>query len=364
MNEDSGLLIQFLLALAVVLILIAALAWILKKVNTVSARIGRHGEEPRLSISEALAVDHKRRLVLVKRDHVEHLVLIGGENDLLLEHAIPTRPPVTQPLQPPAGHQQKIPPQNQPKQPQKSIGQAPKATAEPASQREVKQPIPDAATASASASSASATGSNTIAQANVSESQTPPNPYDIIQQAQIAQAKGDGEAFEQAAKEGKKSGLSAPMVATMSGLFARGGKTDRRGETNQNPASVAPKVDTAPQQQTGANGIVTPEAASTTLDHRQKAQSRKGPNIPYQAAPTERASTEKSSDQAAQSEAVQTQPVPEQAEQAFASQPPSPAQDEANKQTTSPKASPSSSPDTFENEIEKLLEELSSGGKS
>lgn len=104
MNGDSGLLVQFLLALGAVLFLIVVIAWLLKKVNLVSSRVGRLGEDARLSVSEAVAVDHRRKLVLVKRDHVEHLILIGGENDLLLEHAIP----------PHARPQPKAPSQTQP----------------------------------------------------------------------------------------------------------------------------------------------------------------------------------------------------------------------------------------------------------
>lgn len=92
MSEDGGILVQFLLALAVVLLLIVALTWILKKINAVSSRVGLQGAQPRLSVTEALSVDHKRRLVLVKRDHVEHLLLIGGENDLLLEYGILPHP--------------------------------------------------------------------------------------------------------------------------------------------------------------------------------------------------------------------------------------------------------------------------------
>lgn len=106
MNGDSGLLVQFLLALGAVLFLIVVIAWLLKKVNLVSSRVGRLGEDARLSVSEAVAVDHRRKLVLVKRDHVEHLILIGGENDLLLEHAIP----------PHARPQPKAPSQTQPQQ--------------------------------------------------------------------------------------------------------------------------------------------------------------------------------------------------------------------------------------------------------
>ncbi|WP_316860035.1 flagellar biosynthetic protein FliO [uncultured Cohaesibacter sp.] len=97
LSDESGLLVQFLLALGVVLILILLLAWIMKKLNVVSSRIVHQGGDPRLSIKEAIAVDHKRKLVLVSRDHVEHLLLIGGDNDLLVEHHIMPMPPQQQP---------------------------------------------------------------------------------------------------------------------------------------------------------------------------------------------------------------------------------------------------------------------------
>lgn len=44
---------------------------------------GRHGQ--RLDITEYYEVDQDRRLVLVRRDGVEHLLLIGGANDLVIE---------------------------------------------------------------------------------------------------------------------------------------------------------------------------------------------------------------------------------------------------------------------------------------
>ncbi len=44
---------------------------------------GRRGQ--RLGISEYYEVDKLRRLVLVRRDNVEHLILIGGPQDLLIE---------------------------------------------------------------------------------------------------------------------------------------------------------------------------------------------------------------------------------------------------------------------------------------
>jgi hypothetical protein len=45
-------------------------------------------ESSRLGISEYLEVDKQRRLVLVRRDDVEHLVLIGGGQDVVIEAVI------------------------------------------------------------------------------------------------------------------------------------------------------------------------------------------------------------------------------------------------------------------------------------
>ena len=47
---------------------------------------GRRGQ--RLGISEYHEIDKTRRLVLVRRDGVEHLLLIGGSQDLVVEDGI------------------------------------------------------------------------------------------------------------------------------------------------------------------------------------------------------------------------------------------------------------------------------------
>lgn len=49
---------------------------------------GGHGRKKRLAVIDAAPVDNRRRLVLVRRDDVEHLVLIGGMNDLVVERNI------------------------------------------------------------------------------------------------------------------------------------------------------------------------------------------------------------------------------------------------------------------------------------
>ena len=65
--------------------------------------LGRKGQ--RLGISEYHEIDKTRRLVLVRRDETEHLILIGGGQDLVIESGIslnsnidemrePPRPPI------------------------------------------------------------------------------------------------------------------------------------------------------------------------------------------------------------------------------------------------------------------------------
>ncbi len=49
---------------------------------------GGRNRKARLAIMDAAAVDNQRRLVLVRRDDVEHLILIGGGNDLVVERDI------------------------------------------------------------------------------------------------------------------------------------------------------------------------------------------------------------------------------------------------------------------------------------
>lgn len=48
----------------------------------------------RLGVTEYYEIDRTRRLVLVRRDNVEHLLLIGAQQDLVIETAIPLRSPV------------------------------------------------------------------------------------------------------------------------------------------------------------------------------------------------------------------------------------------------------------------------------
>ncbi len=70
-----------------VLIIIAVLLLAVMVARAIGGRVrGRRGS--RLGISEFREIDKQRRLVLVRRDGVEHLLLIGGNEDLVVETGI------------------------------------------------------------------------------------------------------------------------------------------------------------------------------------------------------------------------------------------------------------------------------------
>jgi flagellar protein FliO/FliZ len=78
---------RFVLALILVVALIFATAWVAKRLG-LGGRIVPNRGKRRLAIQEVLSLDGKRRLVLLKRDGVEHLVLFGATNDVVLETGI------------------------------------------------------------------------------------------------------------------------------------------------------------------------------------------------------------------------------------------------------------------------------------
>lgn len=66
--------------------------------------LGGRGRDVRLAIIDAAPVDQKRRIVLVRRDGVEHLLMIGGPNDIVIEQGIsePVKPAIQTATQAPA----------------------------------------------------------------------------------------------------------------------------------------------------------------------------------------------------------------------------------------------------------------------
>lgn len=91
--DDPSQYLRFVLSLGAVLALMLGGAWLLRRSGFAAlARSSRHRGR-RLAITEILPIDPRHRLVLVRRDNVEHLILMSEGRHLLIESAIPPARP-------------------------------------------------------------------------------------------------------------------------------------------------------------------------------------------------------------------------------------------------------------------------------
>src|SRR5271155_3265288 len=103
-GAEMPLAVRFFLAFLIVLGLIGVAAWAVRRFG--SARLGGavRGRQPRLSVTEYARVDARRRLLLVRRDNVEHLVMIGGPSDVVVEaNIVRAMPAAREPVAPRVG---------------------------------------------------------------------------------------------------------------------------------------------------------------------------------------------------------------------------------------------------------------------
>jgi len=85
-GSEMPLAARFFIAFLVVLALIGATAWLVRRFGTNRlGGAGARGRQPRLAVIDAATVDGRRRLVLIRRDNIEHLLMIGGPTDLVVE---------------------------------------------------------------------------------------------------------------------------------------------------------------------------------------------------------------------------------------------------------------------------------------
>ena len=77
-------------AAAAIALLVAALLLLLivRRAFPRRLRVPETGNAGHLGIVKIFALDQSRQLVVVRRDHVEHLIMIGGPNDLVIESDI------------------------------------------------------------------------------------------------------------------------------------------------------------------------------------------------------------------------------------------------------------------------------------
>src|SRR5690606_31236836 len=89
-------------ALGAVIIAIVLVLWLLKLLAKASGNVTR-GRNRRLAVVDSLSLDPKRQLLIIRRDNVEHLILTGGPQDVVVETGIavedapaaqPTRRPI------------------------------------------------------------------------------------------------------------------------------------------------------------------------------------------------------------------------------------------------------------------------------
>lgn len=86
--------LRFVLALVFVLALIGVLAMVARRFGLGSIATAT-GKQRRLSLVEAMSLDSKRRVVLIRRDDVEHLLVLGPNSETVVETdiAAPPSPP-------------------------------------------------------------------------------------------------------------------------------------------------------------------------------------------------------------------------------------------------------------------------------
>ena len=93
-----------ILAIATILFVVALVALMVWAFRTfVTGRPSAHRflrpRDRRLGVVETASVDARRKLILVRRDDVEHLIITGGPVDMVIETGIKGRPHLEPPLE-------------------------------------------------------------------------------------------------------------------------------------------------------------------------------------------------------------------------------------------------------------------------
>ncbi len=74
--------VWFVVAFVILLLLMTGTFWLVRRFRGTQLGMARSGSrQQRLAVTDAAAVDGRRRLLLVRRDNVEHLLMIGGPSD-------------------------------------------------------------------------------------------------------------------------------------------------------------------------------------------------------------------------------------------------------------------------------------------
>ncbi len=75
-------------AALILLVIVLVIIKLIRSMTFGTFVAGGRNRKTRLAVMDATAVDSHRRLVLVRRDDIEHLILIGGPTDVVVEREI------------------------------------------------------------------------------------------------------------------------------------------------------------------------------------------------------------------------------------------------------------------------------------
>lgn len=81
---ETLLYVKFIAAFVFVIALMLLLPWVMKKMG-ISGQSIMAGNKRRLKVVEYLSLDHRRRLLLVRRDDQEHLIILGPQGETVVE---------------------------------------------------------------------------------------------------------------------------------------------------------------------------------------------------------------------------------------------------------------------------------------
>lgn len=126
-------------AALVLLVIVLVIIKLVRNLTFGTFVAGGRNRKTRLAVMDATAVDSHRRLVLVRRDDIEHLLLIGGPTDVVVERDIRLSAPRRPALTGDSGHQP-VPPAPRPRAPQPAPA-APAPAPAPIRQAPAPQPV-------------------------------------------------------------------------------------------------------------------------------------------------------------------------------------------------------------------------------
>jgi flagellar protein FliO/FliZ len=87
-GESGTTLLTSVLALVAVLALAVLGLWLLKLTMKGTSTLGR-SRNRRLGVVEQLQIDARRQVLIIRRDDVEHVIMTGGGQDVVVETGIP-----------------------------------------------------------------------------------------------------------------------------------------------------------------------------------------------------------------------------------------------------------------------------------